>query len=263
MKRAAILALGGSLAGVLVVTSAFAQQDEEEALFGKHRTFESAQNFAIELRFSPFSPNIDSDPSLHGNTPYQTVFGNSPRLLFAGEFDWQALRIPHLGTLGPGLSVGYTRMSGLAKFLTPHVLPTGGTTETSGETTSLSIFPFYAVAVLRADVLLRELHTPLVPYVKFGLGYSIWRASNQSGTSNYNGNIGVGGSIGTEFGVGLAFNLNVFDEYSAKNFDDQLGINHTYLFGEYSRADLDGLGIQSDPLRVGGQFWTFGLAFEF
>ena len=110
---------------------------------------------------------------------------------------------------------------------------------------------------------MRELHAPLVPYAKFGLGYSIWRASNQVGTSNYNGDIGVGGSIGTQLGVGLAFNLNIFDEYSAKNFDDQVGVNHTYLFGEYARADLDGLGIQSDPLRVGGQAWTFGLAFEF
>ena len=36
--------------------------------------------------------------------------------------------------------------------------------------------------------------------------------------------------------VGLAFNLNIFDEYSAKNFDDQVGVNHTYLFGEYARV---------------------------
>jgi hypothetical protein len=40
-------------------------------------------------------------------------------------------------------------------------------------------------------------------------------------------------------------------------------VNNTYAFAEYTRADLDGLGIQSDPLRVGGQSWTFGLAFEF
>jgi hypothetical protein len=42
-----------------------------------------------------------------------------------------------------------------------------------------------------------------------------------------------------------------------------VGVNNTYAFAEYTRADLDGLGIQSDPLRVGGQSWTFGLAFEF
>ena len=69
--------------------------------------------------------------------------------------------------------------------------------------------------------------------------------------------------LGSELGVGLAFNLNTFDEYSAKNFDETVGVNNTYAFAEYTRADLDGLGIQSDPLRVGGQSWTFGLAVEF
>ncbi|HEY8086433.1 MAG TPA: MXAN_2562 family outer membrane beta-barrel protein, partial [Polyangiaceae bacterium] len=117
--------------------------------------------------------------------------------------------------------------------------------------------------VLRVDVLRRELRVPFVPYAKLGLGYSIWRASNTVGTSNYAGNVGVGGSLGTELGVGLAFNLNVFDEYAAKNFDEAVGVNNTYAFAEYTRDDLDGLGIQSNPLRVGGEAWTFGIAVEF
>jgi hypothetical protein len=151
-------------------------------------------------------------------------------------------------------------MSGPAQFVTPHG-PNG--ILNSGESTSLSIFPFYAVAVLRADVLWREAHVPLVPYAKLGFGYSIWRASNTVGTSDFAGNLGVGGSMGTELGLGLAFNLNTFDEYSAKNFDESLGVNNTYAFAEYTRADLDGLGIQANPMRVGGQAWTFGLAVEF
>jgi hypothetical protein len=42
-----------------------------------------------------------------------------------------------------------------------------------------------------------------------------------------------------------------------------MGVNGTYLFAEWTREDYDGLGLQSDPLRVGGTNWTFGLAFEF
>jgi hypothetical protein len=133
----------------------------------------------------------------------------------------------------------------------------------SGESTAVEVYPFYLVAVLRADAVWRELHVPLVPYAKLGLGYSIWRATNALGTSQYNGQVGVGGSIGSEFGVGLAFNLNTFDEYAAKNFDEAVGVNNTYAFAEYTRADLDGLGIQSNPLRVGGQAWTFGITVEF
>ncbi|MGD0529762.1 MAG: MXAN_2562 family outer membrane beta-barrel protein [Polyangiaceae bacterium] len=241
-------------------SSALAQEDRQDVLGGRHKMYETSQHFAFELRFAPFTPEVDSDPALHGATPFATTLGNFPRLMFQGEFDWQALRIPHLGTLGPGIGVGYTKMSGDAQFLSPHG-PNG--ILNSGESTSLTIFPFYAVAVLRADVVKREGHIPLVPYAKLGFGYSIWRASNSVGTSVYAGRVGVGGSMGTELGLGLAFNLNVFDEYAAKNFDEGVGVNNTYAFAEYTRADLDGLGIQSDPLRVGGQSWTFGLAFEF
>jgi hypothetical protein len=262
MKRV-LVAVAAVSAFTLVALRARAQEGRQDELVSHHHVYESPQDFAIELRLSPYYPQVDSDPSLGGCTPFADIFGKSDSFMVGGEFDWQALRIPHLGTLGPGFGLSYTKMSGLAQFLTPHTLPSGGTTLTSGETTSLSLFPMYAVAVLRADVFVRELHTPFVPYAKFGLGYTIWRASNQLGTSDYNGKIGVGASIGTQLGLGLMFNLNVFDEYSAKNLDDQLGINHTYVFGEYTRADLDGLGIQSDPLRVGGQSWTFGLAFEF
>jgi hypothetical protein len=260
--KAGIALTGAALAtGALVFSGgARAQEEREDVLGGRHKMYESAQHFAIELRFSPFTPAVDSNPALHGATPFASTLGNFPRLMFQMEFDWQALRIPHLGTLGPGVGVGYTRMSGPAQFVTPHG-PNGITN--SGESTSLSIFPFYAVAVLRVDVLWREAHVPLVPYAKLGFGYSIWRASNTVGTSDFAGNLGVGGSMGTELGLGLAFNLNTFDEYSAKNFDESLGVNNTYAFAEYARADLDGLGIQSNPMRVGGQAWTFGLAVEF
>jgi hypothetical protein len=264
MRRLA-LTLGATTGAVVLAaaSSAGAQESRQQVLYGKHRTFESPQNFAIELRFAPFQPDVDSDPSLGGKTPFRDTFGPGPNLLGGIEFDWQALRIPHFGTIGPGIGVEYSKMSGLAQFQSPHRQPDGTTTKTSGESTSLEIWPMYAVAVARADMLWREVHIPLVPYAKFGLAYGIWRASNSLGTSDYNGAKGTGGSFGTQLSLGLAFNLNVLDEYSAKNFDDAMGVNNTYLFAEYSRQDLNGLGVQNNPMRVGGQRWTFGLAFEF
>jgi hypothetical protein len=245
------------LALALVTTSAHAQDREPEQLGAERRNFESPQHFAAELRFASFSPDVDSDPALHGNAPYATAFGTKPRLLVSAEFDWQAYRIPHFGTIGPGLGVGYTTASRPAQFVEPH------NGETSGETTSLEIFPFYAVAVLRADVLWREIHVPLVPYAKLGIGYALWRATNTLGTSSYQGISGKGHSLGTEIALGLGQNLNVFDPYAAKNFDADMGVNNTYLFAEWTRSDLTGIGTQQDPLRVGGTSWTFGLAFEF
>jgi len=258
--RPAVAAATFALA--LALTAPVATAQRRDAPFGSasHMGRESQQNFAAEIRFAPFSPDVDSDPALHGQTPYQDAFGSAPRLMLSAEFDWQALRIPHLGTIGPGAGAGYTSISRPALFETPH--QPGGTL-VSGEDTTLEIFPFYGVAVLRADALWRELGVPLVPYAKVGLGYALWRASNTLGTSNTGGVSGEGHSIGSHLAIGIGLNLNPFDEYAAKTFDDSLGVNNSYLFGEWTREDLSGLGLQRNPLRVGGTSWTFGLAFEF
>lgn len=228
----------------------------EQALVGRHTNFQSPQYFALELRFSPFTPDIDSDPALHGTAPYATAFGTNPRLLIAAELDWQAARIPHIGTIGPGLSIGYVSANRLAALAPPL-------TGVSGETTTLEIFPVYAVGVLRVDVLWREAGIPLVPYAKLGLGVAYWRASNTLGTSHYEGVSGVGSSVGSQLAFGLGLNLNVLDEYAARTFDESAGVNSTYFFAEWSRSDLNGLWFQQNALRVGGTYWTFGLAFEF
>lgn len=250
------------LAGVVVTLAAATAQAQEDRVDplggGREHNIHSPQNFAFELRFSPYTPNIDSDPALDGATPYKTVFGTKPRVFVGAEFDWQALRIPHLGSLGPGVSVGYVSMSDPAMFAMEH-----NGTFTSGETTSLQIYPFAVMAVFRADALWRDVGIPLVPYAKVGVAYALWRASNTLGTSSFEGVEGAGHSFGTHFALGLALNLNPFDAYAAQNFDDAVGVNGTYLFAEWTREDYDGLGFQSDPLRVGGTNWMFGLAFEF
>jgi hypothetical protein len=245
-------------AGVLVDGSASAQQERVDTLDSGHRRYESPQNFSLELRFGLYKPAVDGDPALHGATPYASVFGTGPLVEVGAEFSWQALRIPHFGTLGPGIGVGYANASGDAPFQQEH-----NGTFVSGEKTSLLIVPFYAVAVLRADALWREVGIPFVPYVKAGLGFALWRASNTLGTSTYDGVSGTGDSLGTFLAVGLGFNLNVFDRYAAQNFDDAMGVNATYVFVEGTREDLSGLGVQSDPLRVGSTNWTFGLNLEF
>jgi hypothetical protein len=247
-----------AIAASFATATAQAQEDRLDPLNGRKHDHHSPQHFAAEIRLSPYTPDIDSDPALNGQTPYKDVFGTAPRFFIGAEMDWQALRIPHVGSLGPGVSIGYTSASDPAQFAMEH----DGTFE-SGETTSLWIIPMAAMAVLRADVLWRELGIPLVPYAKVGVAYALWRASNTLGTSSFEGVEGKGHSIGTHVALGLSLNLNPFDPYAAQNFDDAMGVNGTYLFAEWTREDYDGLGFQSDPLRVGGTNWTFGLAFEF
>ncbi len=259
MKVLCVSTTGAALGAALFTSvSAHAQEDRLDPLSGKHSSAHSPQHFEAEIRISPYTPDVDSDPALDGKTPYKTLFGTAPGLFFGAEFDWQALRIPHFGSLGPGVSVGYTRRNTPAPFTTPQAGMT-----LSGENTSLAIYPFAAMAVLRVDVFWRDAGIPLVPYAKLGIGYALWRASNTLGTSSFDGVSGKGASLGTHVALGLSLNLNVFDAYAAQNLDDSMGINSSYLFAEWMREDLTGLGVQSDPLRVGGTNWTFGLAFEF
>lgn len=234
-------------------------QDLELPSEGVHHRYESPEHFNIQLGLSPFLPNVDSDPALHGKTPFADAFGNGHTLMINAEIDWEALRIPHLGTLGPGLGIGYANFSGNAAVSNP----TPGGPTTSSEQTSLEIYPFYAVAVLRADAFWHEYGVPFVPYAKIGVATSLWRASNTLGTSHYNGIAGEGYTLGTQMSLGVAFVLNIFDPYAAREFDESMGVNTTAVFVEWSDASRDGLLVQSDPLHVGGTYWTFGMAFTF
>ena len=189
-------------------------------LEARHHSYASPQNFALEVRIAQYVPNIDAAPGLGGPNPsspnapaithpYGDIFGPSPRLEVAVEFDWQALRIPHFGTLGPGLSAGYTSIGAKAKIL--------GTNTDSAEDTNLNIYPFYGVAVVRADVLLRELKIPIVPYAKGGdleKRMALWQATNSvnGSSTNIQGRSSEGHTFGTHLALGAAFALDVFDE---------------------------------------------------
>jgi hypothetical protein len=256
--------LAGVSAAALLFSAAEASADDRTGVLdGRHRRYETPQRFALEFRFTHYTPRIDSAPELNGQTPYRDTFGTMPRLEIATEFDWQVLRIPHLGTLGPGISIGYTSMSAKARA---HADPS----VVSGENTSLDIFPMYAVMVLRADVFAREMQIPLVPYVKGGVGYALWRAYNDAGTSaapldasnpSSDNVSGKGHTFGSHVAVGIALHLNQFDNAAAVNLDNSVGINHTYFFAEYMLSQLTGLG-QSHALYVGTNTWTLGLTFE-
>lgn len=248
------LALVASAAIALACFSGSARAAESD--FPKK--YESKQWFALEFRFAPYWPNIDSQPGLSGN-PYHTIFGNMPRLLFAAELDFQALRIPHFGSLGPGLSFGYTQMSAPA----PIANMPG---QVSSENTNLEVYPFYLVAVLRVDVLQRDFKVPIVPYAKAGIAVTIWRSFTDTGTScittGGNQSCAVGATWGEEFALGGMLNLDWIDRRATSNLDQATGINHTYLFGEWMFANLDNFG-SSKGLRVGTNTFCGGLAFEF
>ncbi len=242
--------LAVALAAVALLTPALSQGEE----LGRARPTQldrSRKSVAIELRGGPYRPAIDDEPGL-GRRPYGDAFGDRPRLFLGAEVDWQALRIPHVGTLGPGLGAGRVSMSGRVRTRTGRP---------AGEEFTLEIHPIYVAAVLRADALWQERHIPLVPYAKLGLGMARWRVSDEAGTRVERGVSAKGTTFGTHFAVGLAFAVDALDEGASRNLHQAIGLVGTYVFAEHYWLNLNGLG-QERALRPGTSSWAFGVAFE-
>ena len=214
---------------------------------------ESPQDMALEVRFGRYVPEVDSEFD-GGATPYEDTFGNDNRYLLGFELDWQLLRIPKFGTLGPGFGWGYTTISGDA------LLAGGG--GRSDQETSLSIMPMYVAAVLRVDVLARDTPVPLVPYGKGGFGYALWWASDPDGVARDDDGVrGRGSSYGLQFALGGMLLLDSLDRGAAIEMDNTTGVNNSYFFVEWYFSNLDCFG--GDCMQVGANTWMLGLALEF
>jgi len=214
---------------------------------------ESPQNAAAEFRVGRYVPRVDSQ--FKNAAPYREVFGTDSRYLIGLEVDWQALRIPFLGTLGPGFGWGMTKSSGRA------LLPDSGGVR-ADQTTSLTIMPMYVVAVLRADVVTRETKIPLVPYAKAGLGYALWWVGDGDDAAETDDHVkGKGASYGYQFALGGMLLLDFFDPRAAREADNSIGINNSYLFTEWYYSDLSGFG-SNNRMQVGTSTWMLGLALE-
>lgn len=240
----------------------------------KPQNFESPQRFALEIKFGPYVPGIDSSPGLNGRTPFADLFngGEKPAgfLLTTLEFDWQFLR--KVGSLGVGLSLGFYRNT--TKAFTYN--DTNGTLvscnvadcQQSGDDTALNVIPIQLMLVYRFDYLMQRWRVPFVPYFKVGLAYYIWAIQNGSGgIATFNepdGTVssGAGGTWGFVLHPGLSFLLDVIDRNAAHVMDSELGINHTHIFIEMNYANISNFG-RDNTMVLSDLSFNAGLAFEF
>lgn len=265
---------------------AAAQSFDPVELNADHEEYHSPQHFALELKYGLYSPDIDATPGLTGR-PFAELFNNqygedpgarpAGKSLFALEFDWQFWH--PFGSFGLAASAGYSgRKSHSYEYLIKAEDPNRPVSCTAGlngdcvrssDTTTLNIFPLTLQLVYRFDVLAERWNIPLVPYVKAGLAYYVWFM--QKGDGNFARGLdsgdqgdarGYGGVPGFVVHPGLALLLDVFDKRAAQTLDSELGINHTYLFAEFSYVNISGLGFK-DKLVLSDATWNAGLAFEF
>jgi len=255
--------------------------------FGENapRDYQSSQWFALEIKFGPYSPNIDASPGLNGKTPFKDLFPADPgksrppgRLLTQVEFDVQILR-KWYGNFGIGHTIGYYRRT---SHSFAYDISSGSNTSCdanpasanpcarSGDTTALNVVPLSIMGVYRFDLLANRWKIPFVPYFKIGIAYYAWWIENGGGflsIANYprgdgHSDSGFGGTWGWVMNPGGAFLLDVIDPSAARTIDAELGINHTYLFCEFHYADITGFGA-NNKMNLSDTTLNAGIAFEF
>lgn len=234
-------------------------------------SYESPQRFALEVKFGPYLPNVDGYYTGSGLGPYATVYGRTgddgvatkqPRAgLFSGVgFDWQFVHLA--GPLSIGASVGFFRDR--ADAIVANPADDAETIRSPADKTGFTVIPITLVAGYRFELLADRAKVPLVPYIKGGLAYGIWRSTDGNGDVSENdaGEKGSGGSLGWQVQGGLMLRLDFLERGSSRTLDRVTGINHTYLFGEYQLSRLTGFGV-GNRVDVGDDTWLLGLAMEF
>jgi hypothetical protein len=219
------------------------------------------QHFALEFRGGPYYPAVDEE--FGGSGPYARYFGDEWRLFLGAEFDWQALRIPWVGTVGPGFGWGYMSASETA-FADGVLDDANPKNDTRTGETALNIMPMHLSVVIRLDELFRRTQVPIVPYAKIGLGYGLWwctAGNNDCKTVGSNGSAveGAGASYGVHWALGGSVPLDFLGRREMSALDQETGVNHVHIFAEWYNQNL---GLGSNQMRIGTSTWMTGLVLE-
>lgn len=254
LNRTAVSALTVSAFG-LVSLPAHADVDHF-GVYGDSKSQESPRSMAVELRIGQYLPQVD-DEFAGGARPFQDHFGGKKRWLVGVELDWQLLRLDGIGSLGPGVGIGYTMMT--SKDF--HDPASEANREEAAEGSSLKVIPMYGVAVLRIDALHERTPIPLAFFGKAGIGYGVWWANYADSLDVAQGSKANDTSWGTNWAIGASLLLDALDRRSANNMDATNGINNSFVFIEWYNSSLDGFG-SSNKMQIGDRTWIAGLAFE-
>ncbi|MGQ0507540.1 MAG: MXAN_2562 family outer membrane beta-barrel protein [Myxococcaceae bacterium] len=195
-------------------------------------------------------------PSMAGSAgeAYSIAFKDQPMLLVQLEFDYQFFQ--KYGSLGLGISVGYAEKYGQTFLVSDPSKP-------ADERVHLKIVPLALMAVYRLDYGAIHWGIPVVPYTKFGVAMVPWWSGTSTAqvSNTRTGQRQAGHPFGLTFTAGLSLLLDVLDPRLARDFDTDVGINHTYLFAEFNR--LNNRLFNKDGYDFSSGYFMFGLALEF
>lgn len=215
---------------------------------------ESPRTFTLELKLGPYKPMIDeatfSNLGPQDQRPYARVFGDTPMLM--GEIGLEYMIFQKFGTISAGVGVAYAEKFGKAVDAESGMR--------AAQSTGLRILTVRPGISYRFDLLALKYKIPLVPYVKGQFVTMPWWVVNGGALEYADGRPGQGVSFGAAGTVGLSFMLDILDQRLARDFDSSMGVNHTYLFGEFNLQEIFTTG--ASPLLLSSRHWLFGLAFD-
>lgn len=231
----------------------------------------SPQRFAFELKLGPYLPDIDRKYEGDGFGPYATIFGETdgegvvndePKvgLMPVLGFDWQFFYAA--GPLGLGGQIGFFRDKAQAILANPS--DEDETIRSAADRVTFSTVPISALISYRFELLADRYRVPLVPYGEAGPTYAFYWTRDGRGNiaRDDDGDRGAGGVWGFTVNAGLMLRMDFIERGTAKKLDQTTGINHTYLFGEFSMSRLDNFGV-GNSISVGDVTWFAGLGIEF
>jgi hypothetical protein len=200
-----------------------------------HRKIESPERFFLELKGGP--------NKLFSGKPYEDVFGGDSGPLYSALLEGVLFRLPRILYVTAGGSIGHVG------YAAPALDEDGKSTT---EETTLSLVPLTASATLRVDVLPRRLGIPVLLAGRVGWRWTQWD------TNTGKLNDASGWSLGPVFTGQIALDLDTFEPGGARALDEEWGINHTFLLGEFSYY-----ATTEKSLPVGGFSWSIGLGIAF
>ncbi|HEX8440317.1 MXAN_2562 family outer membrane beta-barrel protein [Archangium sp.] len=212
---------------------------------------QSPRSGSVEFRLGGYRPQLDAEEGLT-TAPFSKVFGDSNLLLFEAEL--QRFFYQGIGSAGVSLSLGYAEKYAAA------LLPDSESAR-SKERTGFHVLPVHVRGVYRFDYPAFRWSIPVVPYLKPGLVYIPWWITKGGEPEKVEGREASGGKFGFELAAGVSFLLDVLEPRLARDFDSDLGINHSYLFAEYTYAKVNNFG--GEGFNLSDSYWMFGLALDY
>jgi hypothetical protein len=216
-------------------------------LAAEARAAESRRWGSFEIGAGTYEPDLDAE--FGGvESPFQDVFGSGRGWMFRTGAALALFRFA--GTVEAGLQSGFLQKTGKAQTLEQT---------DSGDDTRLRLIPVSLTLTYRFEWLNDRYRIPFAPYGRVGLERFHWWVEDGNGDTSESG-----ATNGWSATAGLALLLDFIDPQIAREFDNDAGVNDTYLFFEVTRRSVHDFGSSSSWNMSDEDFgMNFGLMFVF